>query len=62
MKIENINETEKIITSDEGKVLTNGGEFTHYPIELVVNINDETWYEIDTPILPDEPQHLGYIQ
>lgn len=42
-----INEQQKIITADEGKVLTNGGEFEEYPIELTVNINDNTWYEID---------------
>ena len=50
MKIEKINETEKIITADEGKVLTNGGEFAHYPTELIANINDSSWYEIDKPL------------
>lgn len=50
MKTEIINETEKVITAEEGKVLTNGGEFSQYPIELVVNINDNNWYEIDKPI------------
>lgn len=41
-----INETEKIITSNEGYVLTNGGDFVLYPIELICNINDNSWYEI----------------
>lgn len=50
MIIQIINETEKIITADDGKVLTNGGEFEQYPIELVCNINDNSWYEIDKPI------------
>lgn len=47
MRTEIINEIEKIITSEEDKVLTNGGEFEQYPIELIVNIDDESWYEID---------------
>ncbi len=43
------NELEKIIIADSDKVLTNGGEFEQYPIELTVNINDNSWYDIDTP-------------
>jgi len=49
MKTTQINETQKVITADTGKVLTNGGDFADYPIELVVNVEDETWYEIDKP-------------
>ena len=51
MKTEIINETEKIITADKGYVLTNGGDFVQYPIELTININDESWYEIETPFI-----------
>lgn len=47
MKTEIINETEKIITADKGYVLTNGGDFVQYPIELTCHINDNSWYEID---------------
>lgn len=54
MKIEIINESQKIITADKNKVLTNGGEFEQYPIELVVNISDDSWYEIDEPYIEDE--------
>jgi hypothetical protein len=50
METEIRNETEKILISEEGKVLTNGGEFEIYPTNLIVNINDNTWYEIDKPI------------
>lgn len=41
------NETEKILTSEDGKVLTNGSEFDIYPIEVTCNINDNSWYEIN---------------
>jgi hypothetical protein len=47
MKTEILNDLQKQITADEGKVLTNGGEFEEYPIELIVNINDTSWYEIN---------------
>lgn len=47
MKTTQINDTQKIITASSGKVLTNGGEFADYPIELVVNVEDDSWYEID---------------
>lgn len=47
MKTRIINEIEKAITADVGKVLTNGGVFTNYPIELIVSMNDDSWYEID---------------
>ena len=50
MTTEIVSETEKIITADEGKVLSNGGEFAQYPIQLVVNIEDTTWFEMDDPI------------
>ena len=46
-----LNDLQKQITADDGKVLTNGGDFEQYPIELIVNIDDETWYEIDEPII-----------
>lgn len=49
MKSVIINETQKIITSESGMVLTNGGEFADYPVELTVNIEDETWSEIPKP-------------
>lgn len=49
MKTNQINETQKVITAESGKVLTNGGEFADYPIELVVNVEDDSWYEIDKP-------------
>lgn len=47
MKTQQINDTQKVITADAGKVLSNGGEFAQYPTELTVNIEDETWYEIE---------------
>ena len=50
MKTIQINETQKVITAENGKVLTNGGDFAQYPVELTVNIEDETWYEIDAPV------------
>lgn len=37
----------KRITAEDGKVLSNGGEFVQYPIELYVDINDNSWFEID---------------
>jgi len=49
MKTNQINDTQKVITAENGKVLTNGGEFANYPIELVVNVADNSWYEIDKP-------------
>ena len=49
MKTTQINETQKVITAESGKVLTNGGDFAQYPEELTVNVEDETWYEIDKP-------------
>jgi hypothetical protein len=49
MKTQQINETQKVITAETGKVLTNGGDFAQYPVELTVNIEDDTWYEIDKP-------------
>ena len=29
------------------KVLTNGGKFEQYPIELTVNSEDNSWYEME---------------
>jgi len=51
-----INDTEKVIRAAEDKVLSNGGEFATYPIELTVNLNDDSWFEIDEPeiIIKDE--------
>lgn len=49
MKTVQINDTQKVITAETGKVLTNGGEFAQYPEELTVNIDDESWFEIDKP-------------
>ena len=46
MIVEILNATQKKITAENGLVLTNGGEFDKYPIELIANINDDTWYEI----------------
>lgn len=57
MKTVIINKIEKVITADEGNVLTNGGEFEQYPIELIVNINDNTWYEIETPVKDENLQN-----
>jgi len=57
MKTIQINTTEKVITAENGKVLTNGGEFANYPIELVMNVADDSWYEIDKPeeiVTPEE--------
>ena len=51
MKTIQINETQKVITAESGMVLTNGGEFVDYPTELVVNIEDETWVEIEQLML-----------
>ena len=45
-------ELTKVITAGTGKVLTNGGEFEQYPIELTVDINDNSWYEVDENTLP----------
>lgn len=50
MKSEKLNDTEKIIRAEEGMVLTNGGEFADYPVELICNITDTSWYEIKAPI------------
>jgi len=57
-----INATQKVITSESGKVLTNGGEFADYPTELVVNVADDSWYEIDKPeeIVTPEETPYGY--
>jgi len=49
-----INDTEKVIRAAEGKVLSNGGEFANYPIELTVNMNDDSWFEIDAPEVVEE--------
>ena len=49
MKTVQINDTQKVITADAGMVLTNGGEFAQYPVELTVNIEDESWWEIPEP-------------
>lgn len=49
MKTQQINDTQKVITADAGMVLTNGGDFAQYPEELTVNIEDDTWYEIEKP-------------
>lgn len=49
MKTTQINETQKVITAETGKVLTNGGDFAQYPVELTVNIEDDSWVEIDKP-------------
>ena len=50
MKTVQINDTQKIITADAEMVLTNGGDFAQYPVELTVNIEDDSWWEIDLPI------------
>jgi len=42
----------KKVTAEDGKVLSNGGEFAMYPIELYMDINDNTWFEIDENTLP----------
>ena len=55
MKTQQINDTQKVITADAGMVLTNGGEFAQYPEELTVNIEDETWYEIEKPEENESP-------
>ena len=49
MKTVQINETQKVITADAGMVLTNGGDFAQYPVELTVNIEDDSWVEIPAP-------------
>lgn len=51
MKTQIINDTQKIITADAGMVLTNGGEFAQYPVELTVNIEDDSWWEIPEPVV-----------
>lgn len=51
MKTTQINETQKVITAGAGMVLTNGGDFSQYPIELTVNIEDDSWFEIEQPEL-----------
>jgi len=50
MKTELFANGTKKITAENGKVLTNGGEFEQYPIELYVSINDDSWYEIEQEI------------
>lgn len=49
MKTTHINDMQKVITANAGMVLTNGGDFAQYPEELTVNIEDDTWYEIQKP-------------
>ena len=46
MKTEIINDEVKKITAEDGYVLTNGGEFDMYPIELYVGVDDDSWWEI----------------
>jgi hypothetical protein len=50
MKTEIQNESVKKLTSENGMVLTNGGEFDQYPIEIFTSINDDSWTEIIEPI------------
>lgn len=50
MRIEIINEAVKKVTAENGKVLSNGGEFAQYPIEIYTAIEDNSWTEIDEPI------------
>jgi hypothetical protein len=50
MKTEIQNESVKKLTAENGMVLTNGGEFDQYPIEIYTNINDDSWTEIVEPI------------
>jgi hypothetical protein len=50
MKTEIQNESVKKLTSENGMVLTNGGEFDQYPIEIFTSINDDSWAEIVKPI------------
>lgn len=49
MKIEIINEEVKKLTADSGMVLSNGGEFDMYPVELYTDVNDTSWVEIVEP-------------
>ena len=61
MKTEIINDEVKKITAEDGCVLTNGGEFDMYPIELTCNINDNSWYEIkDSNITDVEFTYVDY--
>jgi hypothetical protein len=50
MKTEIQNESIKKLTAENGMILTNGGEFDQYPIEIFTNINDDSWIEIIKPI------------
>jgi hypothetical protein len=50
MKTEIQNESVKKLTAENGMVLTNGGEFYQYPIEIFTSINDDSWTEIVEPI------------
>ena len=54
MKSVQINETQKIIKAESGMVLTNGGDFAQYPVELTVNIEDDSWYEIPEPEIVEQ--------
>lgn len=47
MLVINFENGTKKITAENGKVLSNWGEFIQYPVELYVDINDNSWYEID---------------
>ena len=50
MTIEIINEAVKKVTAENGKVLSNGSEFSQYPIEIYTAIEDNSWTEIIEPI------------
>jgi len=50
MITEIINEAVKKVTAENGMVLSNGGEFAMYPIEIYTAIEDTSWFEIVEPI------------
>lgn len=42
-----LNSVQKELIAIEGKVLRNHEEFEEYPSRVIVNINDNSWFEID---------------
>lgn len=60
MKKITLNDSQKELVAGKGKVLRNDEEWEEYPTRVVVNINDDSWFEIDTPnteVIKSEPEN-----
>lgn len=47
MIVNTLNSVQKELIAGEGKVLRNHEEFEDYPTRVIVNINDDSWFDID---------------